>query len=96
MRLDQKVDENIIEIPIDGTLDLHTFHPREVKHLVTDYIEECLKKGIFNIRIIHGKGTGTLKKVVHSVLNGHPDVISYKIAGEDGGSWGATLVSLKK
>ncbi len=96
MPSEQKVDENVIELPIDGTLDLHTFHPKDVKQLVADYIEECLQNGIFNVRIIHGKGTGTLRRIVHSVLNSHPDVSSYKLAGEDGGSWGATIATLKQ
>jgi len=51
----------VVKIPIDGVLDLHTFQPGEVKDLLNDYIEECLKKEIYELRIIHGKGTGTLK-----------------------------------
>ena len=83
-----------IEIPIDGTLDLHIFLPREIKELVSDYLEQCRTLGILEVRIIHGKGTGTLRRTVHSVLKRIPYVAEYKLAGADGGSWGATLVTL--
>ena len=83
------------EYPIDGTLDLHTFSPRDVKDLVPDYIDECLKRGITQIRIVHGKGTGTLRRIVHSILDKHPSVASYRHEGGSGGSWGATVVDLK-
>ena len=82
------------EIPIDGVLDLHTFRPSEVKDLVPDYLSECRRRDILNVRIIHGKGTGTLRRTVHSVLGRLDYVKSFRPAGEDGGGWGATLVSL--
>lgn len=83
------------EYPIDGTLDLHTFQPKDVKQLVPDYIDACLEKGIYQIRIIHGKGTGTLRRVVHSILEKHPAVLRFRYEGGSGGSWGATVVDLK-
>jgi dsDNA-specific endonuclease/ATPase MutS2 len=83
------------EYPIDGTLDLHTFSPRDIKDLVPDYIDECLSRGITQIRIVHGKGTGTLRRIVHSILDKHPKVASYRHEGGSGGSWGATVVDLK-
>ncbi len=86
--------DHVIQIPIDGTLDLHTFKPGEIKDLVPEYLMECLKKDILAVRIIHGKGTGTLRRIVHSILDKTTCVGSYRLAGEDGGSWGATLVTL--
>ena len=83
-----------VEIPIDGVLDLHTFSPKEVKDLVPEYIAECLRRGLTEIRIIHGKGTGTLKAIVHAVLKRDPRVAGFKDAGIDAGGWGATLVHL--
>jgi DNA-nicking Smr family endonuclease len=83
------------QIPIDGILDLHTFRPSEVGDLVIDYIEECQKRRIGEIRIIHGKWTGQLRRTVHSVLRKSDQVISFILASEDEGGWGATLVTLK-
>lgn len=83
-----------VQIPIDGTLDLHTFHPREVKQLVPDYLAECRAQGILQVRIVHGKGTGTLRRTVHALLSRLPEVAHFELAGGDGGSWGATLVEL--
>jgi len=89
-------DMDQVDYPIDGTLDLHTFHPRDVKDLVPEYISACLEKGIFQIRIVHGKGTGTLRRTVHSVLDRDSRVIRYRHEGGSGGSWGATVVLLKQ
>ena len=49
-----------VSLPINGTLDLHTFHPRDIASLLNDYIEECIKLNINSLRIIHGKGKGIL------------------------------------
>ncbi len=83
-----------VEMPIDGTLDLHMFPPREVKDLVRDYLEACLQEGILDLRIVHGKGIGNLRRIVHSILDGHPAVDWYGHQS-DGGSWGATVVRLR-
>ncbi|MBU0482087.1 MAG: Smr/MutS family protein [Proteobacteria bacterium] len=87
-------DSDPVEIEIDGVLDLHTFQPRDAKDVVIDYLEACHEQGINQIRIIHGKGTGTLRDLVHLTLEKLEIVQAYKLAGEDGGSWGATIVDL--
>ena len=84
-----------VEIPIDGILDLHTFQPGDVKDLVPDYLEACHQKGIHRVRIIHGKGTGALRRTVHAVLERLPMVASFHLAGEDASGWGATLVHVR-
>lgn len=82
--------------PIDGVLDLHTFDAAEVKDLVPDYISECLKKRIYLIRIIHGKGRGVLRNKVRSILERSPCVHSFRTALEEEGGWGATIVRLEE
>jgi len=84
-----------VEYPIDGVLDLHTFQPHEIKDLVPEYLTECRKKGILEIRIIHGKGTGVQLNTVHSILKRLPGVISFRLADEISGGWGATIVELQ-
>ena len=81
--------------PIDGVLDLHNFQPREVKDLISEYISVCQEKGILQIRIIHGKGTGTLRRIVHASLDKNSQILDYWQEEGSGGSWGATIVQLR-
>jgi dsDNA-specific endonuclease/ATPase MutS2 len=81
--------------PIDGTLDLHMFLPREVKTLVPDYLEECRSRDILQVRIVHGKGTGALRETVHAILDRLPYVASYRQGGSGEGEWGATIAILR-
>jgi DNA-nicking Smr family endonuclease len=83
-----------IHIPITDQLDLHTFRPGEVSDLLQDYFEACIEKEILTVRVIHGKGTGALKKGVHGFLKRCPMVRSFKEAPPGAGGWGATLVEL--
>lgn len=84
-----------VHLAIDGTLDLHAFRPKDVKSLVPDYLKECRRLGILNVRIIHGKGTGTLRRTVHAILDRLGYVATYRLADETAGTWGATLVTLR-
>ena len=92
---DDKDPIDPVEIPIDGTLDLHNFLPREVKELLPDYLAECRARGLLEVRVVHGKGRGALRRTVHAILARIPYVADFGLAGGSGGSWGATLVTLK-
>jgi DNA-nicking Smr family endonuclease len=91
-------DENDepVEYPIDGTLDLHQFRPNETKDVLLEYIAECLKRDILAIRVVHGKGIGVQREIVRSVLSTHPNVIRFRQEEGSGGGWGATVVDLRK
>jgi DNA-nicking Smr family endonuclease len=84
-----------VPLPLDGTLDLHAFAPAEVGDLVPEWIGACREAGLRELRIVHGKGTGALRRSVHALLARDGRVESYRLAGEDGGGWGATLVTLR-
>ena len=90
----EEKDIDPIQLPINGILDLHMFAPKDTASVVKDYIRACIEKGIFEVRIIHGKGKGVLRETVHTLLERHPDVMNFRL---DSGpsSWGATLVFLR-
>ncbi len=89
-------ESEFVEIPIDGTLDLHTFNPKDVAGLVPEYLAQCRQRGIFQVRVVHGKGTGSLKRTVISILEKIPWVTRFQTADMDAGGWGATLVYLSE
>jgi DNA-nicking Smr family endonuclease len=89
------IETDAVELPIDGELDLHTFSPREIGELIPAYLEECRRRGIFEVRIVHGKGTGNLRRSVHAILARLPEVANFRGGDETSGSWGATLVQLQ-
>lgn len=83
-----------VPLPLDGTLDLHTFRPEDVGELLPEWIEACHAAGLRELRVVHGKGTGALRRSVEAILSRHPLVRSFRTAQEDAGGWGATLVKL--
>lgn len=91
-----EADNAPVPIPITGELDLHTFRPADLGELIPAYLAECSARGIRQVRIVHGKGTGTLRTTVHTLLQRSPLVASFRLGDENSGSWGATLVTLKR
>ncbi|MDD2764587.1 MAG: Smr/MutS family protein [Opitutaceae bacterium] len=84
-----------VRIPITGELDLHTFRPAEAASLIEEYLAACRERGLVEVRIVHGKGTGTLRETVHARLRRSQLVASFRLGDETSGGWGATLVRLK-
>lgn len=84
-----------VRIPITGELDLHTFQPAEIASLLEEYLPACRDRGLGEVRIIHGKGTGTLRETVHALLRRSPLVDSFHLGNETSGGWGATVVRLR-
>jgi dsDNA-specific endonuclease/ATPase MutS2 len=85
----------VIEVAITDELDLHHFAPREVGGLVAEYLEAAQARGFTVVRIIHGKGTGALRRTVHAALDRHPLVAGHRPGGDREGGWGATVVTLR-
>jgi DNA-nicking Smr family endonuclease len=91
-----ELSSDTVEIPIEDWIDLHTFLPKEVPSLLEEYLTECQKKGFREVRIIHGKGKGVQRNIVHSFLEKSRLVESFTPSPPEAGSWGATVVYLKK
>lgn len=85
----------VVPLPVEGVLDLHTFPPRVVGGLVRDYLDACRERGLLEVRIIHGKGIGNLRRTVRAELRRHPAVDRFAEAGPHFGGSGATIVWLK-
>ena len=85
-----------VEIPITGELDLHTFLPADTGRLIPAYLEACAARGLREVRIVHGKGTGTLRTTVHALLRRSPQVAAFRTADAHAGSWGATIATLRR
>ena len=90
-----ETDPGPVEIPVDGVLDLHAFAPRDVPSVVREYLRACQEKGIYEIRIIHGKGKGVLRQTVHAQLERDAEVLGFNLDSGASG-WGATMVYLKR
>lgn len=89
------MDDDPIAIPIDGTLDLHTFDPKDLKDLLPEYLAQCRARGILEVRVVHGKGTGAMQRTVHALLARIPFVRAFQLAPPVLGHWGATIVQLE-
>jgi dsDNA-specific endonuclease/ATPase MutS2 len=84
--------DGVTAVELTDSIDLHTFAPREIADLVDEYLRAAAEAGMTSVRIIHGKGTGTLRAIVHAALDRHPLVERYALAD---GNWGATVVQLR-
>ncbi len=88
--------EDAHPVPIEGVLDLHTFRPQEAAAILDAFLEESHRRGWREVRIIHGKGIGTLRQLVHTRLKNSSWVRSFRLGDEGSGSWGATWVELQQ
>ncbi len=87
--------DDVVDIEITDSFDLHSFQPSEVKLATEAYLTEAKAKKFGQVRIIHGKGIGVQREIVRKVLEQSDFVQSFKTADEFSGSWGATIVKLK-
>lgn len=85
----------VFVFPIDGTLDLHAFHPRDVASVVSEYLEECRRRGIRDVRVVHGRGKGVQRDTVRAIMKQTPFVTSFSDAPPELGGWGVTTALLR-
>jgi DNA-nicking Smr family endonuclease len=85
-------DDDIVTPALTDEIDLHTFRPKECGDVTEEYLYAAQEAGFTVVRIIHGKGTGTMRRIVEGVLSRHPAVARYEQADAN---WGATRVELK-
>ena len=84
-----------VVLPLEDVIDLHPFQPKDIPSVVEEYLQQCVEAGILQVRIIHGRGKGVQKNIVHSLLQRHRAVASFQEAPAEAGGWGATIVVLK-
>ncbi len=95
--VDEVIDpEHPFELPVEDSIDLHPFPPRDVPDVVDAYLESAVEKGFREVRLIHGRGIGVQRDRVQKLLARHPLVSGFHDAPPDRGGWGATVVYLKK
>ena len=92
---DDTMADEVVAMPIEDSIDLHGFQPRDVLAVVADYLEEAAARGFHEVRLIHGRGKGVQRANVQAMLSGHPLVESFRDAPAARGGWGATLVELR-
>ena len=88
------MESELFDYPVDGTLDLHMFRPKDAKSALSEYLHQCRIRGILRIRIIHGKGQGVLRQIVQSYLKKCDFVVEYSTP-PDASGWGATIAILE-
>jgi DNA-nicking Smr family endonuclease len=92
---DPPFDEPVV-LPLEDSIDLHPFSPKDIPSVVEEYLEQCIQAGLSEVRIIHGRGVGVQRNIVRSLLEKHPGVESFQDAPPEAGGWGATRVGLRK
>ncbi len=93
--MDSPFDQPVV-VPIEDSIDLHAFSPKDIPNVVEEYLEQCRRAGIYKVRVIHGRGKGVQRQIVRSILEKHPLVLSVKDAPPESGGWGSTVVVLGK
>jgi DNA-nicking Smr family endonuclease len=86
--------EEPVRLPIEDALDLHAFHPRDVKSVVDEYVTAAHEAGLREIRLVHGRGTGVQRGIVQAALERHPLVLEFRDAPDS--HLGATIATLSE
>ena len=84
-----------LRTPLPIRLDLRGKRAEQALNELQEYLDKALFRGLSTIELVHGKGDGILKEVVHGYLNERNDVLRFELANEDVGGAGCTIVQLK-
>jgi hypothetical protein len=84
-----------VALPIEDSIDLHPFSPRDVPKVVADFLEEAHRQGFREVRLIHGRGIGVQREAVRKVLANSRLVEEFRDAPAGRGGWGATVAQLR-
>ncbi len=87
--------EEETRVPIEDSFDLHSFLPKDVADALSDYLDEAVKRGWREVRVIHGKGKGVRRAEIRQLLASDPRVIEFFDAPPGRGAFGATVVLLR-
>jgi DNA mismatch repair protein MutS2 len=79
---------------VDRELMLRHLTVDEALFRLDQYLNDAFMAGVPSVRIVHGKGTGTLRQAVHEVLAKHPLVKSFRLGDYGEGDYGVTIVEL--
>jgi dsDNA-specific endonuclease/ATPase MutS2 len=88
-------EEDLVVVPIEESIDLHNFHPREILEVVDAYLDAALEEGFREVRLIHGRGKGVQRARVQQLLENDPRVVDWNDAPPGRGGWGATLARIQ-
>ncbi len=88
-------DPEPVVLPIEDSLDLHAFSPRDVLSVADEYLRAASARGLREVRLIHGRGKGVQRAAIQSMLRAHPLAEAFFDAPEGRGGWGATVVTLR-
>lgn len=89
------MEDEPVEVPIEDVLDLHPFRPADVRDVTLEYLTEARRRGLRQVRLIHGRGIGVQRERIQSLLKTLEWVEEFHDADHTGGGWGATVVLLK-
>jgi DNA-nicking Smr family endonuclease len=87
--------DDVVVLPIEDFLDLHSFAPRDIPAVVEEYLLAARAAGLGEVRLIHGRGIGVQRARVQALVARLPWVEAAAEAPADRGGWGATIVVLR-
>ena len=94
MSVDTETGDPVV-LPVEDSLDLHSFRPGETASVVEEYLFEAAARGFLEVRIVHGRGSGVQRRIVRSTLARSPLVAEFRDATPERGGWGATVARLR-